>query len=530
MCTTDMPRMSRADIDALADRIALHAARIDAASHQLLVDIHAFDSHGGWAAQGAKSCAHWLSWRIGVGLVAAREHVRVALALPALPLVSAAMQRGELSYAKVRAMTRVANAGNEQLLLDMAKGATGAQLERICGKFRTLQRPRHDEERRFVSRRRMPDGTVRIEVRLLPDEAERVWKALQAIREELDNAAPNPAPPPVSAEATPSPVEGQPLPSSSVENDSAESSDAPPAQPRAAFSPKPWPRPGEGPYAFDSWTIEDWVCPRDTTGAPMPQATHSVRAVADASPVVTVGRPPTSSLADAALLMAERALAFREGDSAPRRPPRAERFQLFVHLREERLAATELGWQAELHDGTSLEGEALLRLACDCGLVAAKTDAQGDVLDIGRRSRRISPSLRRALLLRDRGCRFPGCTALSFVEAHHIEHWFHDGPTSLANTLLLCHRHHVAVHEGGFRVERITGVGGKPVETRFFDALGRTIPRVPSPPQLAAACTVAATTAVDDAKVALPRWNGHGLDLPAAIGALFFRDSQALIR
>jgi hypothetical protein len=102
-----------------ADCIACAAAHIDSATHELLVDIYQFDANAGWAAQGAKSCAHWLSWRIGVGLVAAREQVRVARALTVLPLVAGAMQRGELSYAKVRAITRVATSDNEQLLLDL---------------------------------------------------------------------------------------------------------------------------------------------------------------------------------------------------------------------------------------------------------------------------------------------------------------------------------------------------------------------------------------------------------------------------
>jgi hypothetical protein len=165
---------------------------------------------------------------------------------------------------------------------------------------------------------------------------------------------------------------------------------------------------------------------------------------------------PAAGLPDAVVAMAERVLLSRAvlSHGNERRPPRAEPFQLFVHLREERAAGKELGWQAELHDGTALAGETLLRVACDCGIVAAKTDARGNVLDIGRRRRKVSAALRRALLLRDRHCRFPGCTATAFVGAHHIEHWARLGPTSLANTLLLCHGHHVCVHEGGFRVER----------------------------------------------------------------------------
>ena len=118
----------RAHIDDLADQIALCAARIDAALHELLTHIRRFEELRGWAKQGAKSCAHWLSWRIGLGMVAAREKVRVSVALGRLPRVDAALSRGELSYAKVRAITRVATPANEDLLLDQARGTTGAEL------------------------------------------------------------------------------------------------------------------------------------------------------------------------------------------------------------------------------------------------------------------------------------------------------------------------------------------------------------------------------------------------------------------
>ncbi len=153
-------RLSREEIDALADDIAVLAARIDAATHQLLTHIRRFDEAKGWARQGAKSCAHWLSWRIGVDLPAAREKVRAARALGGLPKIDAALERGELSYSKVRAMTRVADEHNETLLVDMAKGATGAQLEKVVRGFRRVQRPgKSDDERRYVRKRHVPaDG------------------------------------------------------------------------------------------------------------------------------------------------------------------------------------------------------------------------------------------------------------------------------------------------------------------------------------------------------------------------------------
>jgi hypothetical protein len=116
-------------VEALADTIAVSAARIDAATHELCTSIRRFYELGGWAWQGATSCVAWLSWRLGLGLGTAGEKVRVARRLGELPRIDAAFAAGELSYCKVRAMTRVATEATEELLLEMARCATGAQLE-----------------------------------------------------------------------------------------------------------------------------------------------------------------------------------------------------------------------------------------------------------------------------------------------------------------------------------------------------------------------------------------------------------------
>src|SRR5207244_6878998 len=97
--------------------IAELAAHLGAATARFLDLIREFDARNGWN-NGFRSCAHWLGWRVGLDLGAAREHVRVAHALGKLPLLSAALARGELSYAKIRALTRVATAQTEERLLD----------------------------------------------------------------------------------------------------------------------------------------------------------------------------------------------------------------------------------------------------------------------------------------------------------------------------------------------------------------------------------------------------------------------------
>src|SRR5258706_15602317 len=95
-----------AELDRLGDEIALLSAHLEAATARLLDLIREFDARGGWN-RGFRSCAQWLSWRIGLDLGAARERVRVARALSNLPLLAEALARGELPYAKGRALTRI---------------------------------------------------------------------------------------------------------------------------------------------------------------------------------------------------------------------------------------------------------------------------------------------------------------------------------------------------------------------------------------------------------------------------------------
>jgi hypothetical protein len=165
-------------VDDLADRIAHASASIDAAMHGLLTDVRAFDAIGGWAAQGQTSCAAWLSWKCGIEPGTAREKVRVAHALGALPLIDEQLRIGQLSYSKVRELTRVATPENEARLVELAKGSTAAQLVKICRLLEQIQ-PRDaaaDEERRWL-RTRDVAGMVRVEAQLRPEEAARVLAA-----------------------------------------------------------------------------------------------------------------------------------------------------------------------------------------------------------------------------------------------------------------------------------------------------------------------------------------------------------------
>ena len=296
------------EIIALGDRIAETAALLDAGIHRLLADVRRFDDERGWAHQGMLSCAHWLSWRCGIALGAGREKVRVAHALAALPLIDDALRLGQLSYSKVRALTRVATAEIEGKLVDIARNSTAAQLEKICRLYaQTQPRPTHtDEPTRWLRVRATSDGMVRIEVQLRPDEAARVLQAAD----------------------------------------------------------------------------------------------------------VSAGTRP-----DGIVAMAEAAL---RGDR-PDRPP----VEIMVHID----AATLTGHHAE----AGIPAETSRRLLCDAGIVPVLEDATGTPLDVGRKTRTFTTSLRRALVARDGGCRFPGCTNRRHVDGHHIRHWVDGGETSLAN-------------------------------------------------------------------------------------------------
>src|SRR5205807_2313322 len=160
-------------LDRLGDEIAELSVHLEAATARLLDLIREFDIRAGWN-NGFRSCVHWLSWRVALDLGAAREKVRVARALGALPRLARALGRGELSYAKVRALTRVATPATEERLLAVGKAGTAQHVERIVRGWRRVDRQAEAREtaRRHPARAlhvyQDDDGMVRIRGRALP--------------------------------------------------------------------------------------------------------------------------------------------------------------------------------------------------------------------------------------------------------------------------------------------------------------------------------------------------------------------------
>ncbi len=390
----------------------------------------------------------------------------------------------------MRAIPRVASAATEATLLEMATHATASQLERICRGYRRVVADAEadtppclaDEERsRFVRVRDTDDGMVRIEARLRPEEAAVVLQALDVARRR----------------------------------------------------------------AWSSWKARD----TDSSAADVSAETSAsaVREGAGQPPEP----PPALSRADALVAVAESWLASIAADDDGRDAVGLP-VELVVHVDNTALAGDGRGEPAPRHkpdaaphatlaDGTPLALATARRLACDCRVVFVEDgrDADGPESLPSRRTRRISPRLRRALRLRDDGCRFPGCTN-RLTDAHHVVAWIDGGATRLSNLLSLCRRHHRFVHEHGYRV--VFTHDGEP---QFFRRDGRPVPLADEPlrtplrssshlagtaPDLVALLRAAhaARGVMIDATTAFPRWDGSPLDLQLATQALLAAPGDAM--
>src|SRR6187200_3019397 len=180
-------------LELLEREITQLASHISAATCRWLGLIAEFDRREGWAQWGCRSCAHWISWQCSLAPVAAREHVRVARRLEELPLIRAAFARGELSYSKVRALSRVENVTREEELLELAQHATAAQLERVVRGYRGVvaveSAAAGGGPERYVSWSEDDDGSFVLRARLPAEEGALVLAALQAAEERLAETA-----------------------------------------------------------------------------------------------------------------------------------------------------------------------------------------------------------------------------------------------------------------------------------------------------------------------------------------------------
>ena len=192
--TLDAPGSDPAFLDALERELTSLAGQINAGNYRFLTLLAEFDRRGGYHGAGIVSCAHWLSWRCGIGLIAARDKVRVARALERLPKISDAMRRGVLSYCKVRAITRIATAESEELLLQVAEAGTVSHVEKVVRLYRRAERAQELESanglyaKRYLQAYVDEDGTVVVKARLAPEQGARFLNALRSASDALRQA------------------------------------------------------------------------------------------------------------------------------------------------------------------------------------------------------------------------------------------------------------------------------------------------------------------------------------------------------
>jgi len=189
--TTQNATDSGLSIRELEAQITELAGHLNAANHRWLVLIAEFDRRNGWSDGATQSCAHWLSWKCGLDLGAAREKVRVARAIESLPKISVAMSNGQLSYSKARALTRVATPAIEDVLLNVALNGTTHHVETLVRKFRRVQEVEElSREARQYSQRRLTyfhdhDGSLVVKLQLTAEGGALFLKAIEAALPEI---------------------------------------------------------------------------------------------------------------------------------------------------------------------------------------------------------------------------------------------------------------------------------------------------------------------------------------------------------
>jgi hypothetical protein len=473
-------------LERLEAQICELAGHLAAATCRFLVLLGDFDARGGWASWEMTSCAAWLSWKCQMGSGTAREHVRVARALRVLPVIRGEFGAGRLSYAKVRALTRIATPDTEAGLAELAGPMTGNQLERFARAHRQVSSADDAAARirRRLAWRFEDDGSLAGTFRLPPLQGAVLLKALRA-------AAGDPEHPPAAGHEHP-PAAGHEHPDPAVPEHTAREAGVPAETPAADEAPG--------------------------TGLPQP--------------------PTSTDLADALLVIAE---AFLAGKAAAADDP--DVYQVVVHVGTDAIIPASapagpggqaagvsaetpparprpLGHPADparchAEDGPAISITSAQMIACSATLSWMLHDSAGKVLDLGRRRRRPNAALRRAARERDTcRCRFPGCESRR-VDLHHIQYWSNGGGTKLDNLVSLCKYHHMLVHERGYLI-----AAARDGTFTFYRPDGTAFPSCPPPPQ--------ADGTIEDCHDAditpetiIPPWYGERLDLDYAISICF---------
>jgi len=396
---------------ALSNEITRLAGHINAAQYRFLKLLAALVERHAWGGDsGMKSPAHWLNYYCGIDLGAAREKVRVAKRLSSLPLIDQAFSTGAISYSKVRAMTRAATPENEEYLLNTAKNGTTAHMEMLIRKYHRSQRLNSSSQDKAQHAAREfswfhdDDGMLVFKGRLSAEDGAVFLKAMDAVLDQFrEDKSGHAGQTPAAENPKNQSADAQGETSSVVSSDTGR-----PAQTVNPRKPEPAAARAGFPIQAETEKVSAETSLLDFTDEVSQRVTKETF---------------TQKRADALILMSEHLLAtLVEGeDHGQRQTPQlkplsgGDKYQVMVHIdattelndhHETRQACCQLddhGFQLPLSTKT------MRRLSCDASLVTVVEDSEGNVLNVGRKTRSIPPAIRRALTVRDQGCRFPGC-------------------------------------------------------------------------------------------------------------------------
>ena len=491
--------VTKRNIDDLEEEIISLSKHMNQDEYRFLVMVREFDIRQGWRAYQFNNCAEWLNMKCGISPGTAREKVRVALALLDLPQCSEGFAKGELSYSKVRAMTRAANVFNEATLVDYALKATAHQVEEHCRRLRNADRrqstpdARRAWQARSLKRTCHPDGMMSIYVELPREQGELVMKALEmAMAADAGDTADEAYQMYAAADAAGQGDKVNDKAGVAVNqtgNTADQANKAGQLQAAGKARVKAGDAAGHTGNTADpankarhaqAANVKDGLAhavdqAATTTGEKDGVAPAAGKAAANTKD--KAGKRETAAQkqaeyqqsnaffarqADALVAVARGYLSGNGGE----KQAKSDNYQVVVHV--DAAALQDKGGKSDL------PVESVRRIACDADLVAVTRDAKGNLLNLGRKHRVVSPQLKRALLARDKCCTYPSCSHEQFLEAHHVMHWADGGETSLDNTRLICNRHHRLLHEGGFTIHK--NFAG---EWYFRTAEGKVLPEAP---------------------------------------------------
>lgn len=498
-------------LEALEAEITTLAGHINAAEYRFLKLIAEFDEKRGWEGEGIRSLSHWLNWRCGMSLMMAREKVRVARALGNLPQIETAFGKGEISYSKVRAMTRVATPENESLLLQVAQHGTASHIEKLVRKYRGYkQSSKSAEDKEDLSwcpEKKLQwyqdeNGSLVFSGRLPAEEGAILVKAIEKIMDDLYQEQ--------IEKKQQQRMEELYGDHDSNGGDSKESVSAGTSYLETLSNPS-------GPAGLvsaetlsqNTFSKENMTEPSDE---PLPEySERSANALVRMSEAVLSCEAPLS------------------GTGA------GDKHHLLIHINENaahadfRINGRALHFLDSLDQQHFLEAEVVKRLACDAAITTIIEDDDGHPLNVGRKSRVIPPAIKRALHVRDGGCRYPGCCQSRWIDAHHIEHWVDGGETRLDNLVTLCRYHHTQLHKGEYCIHV---QGNREQQMLFVLADNRVLP-VTYFPQFEAGQHSPAQLEEEHLRLGLEiddcttecKWSGDTIDYEQTIDGLIVHDN-----